>query len=97
MYDSRVSRHPITRAQQHDIARDYLPASKFSDLSFTSYLGFGCRHLHQGLHSAFRPGLLNKTDDGVEQQYSEDHRGIDVVPHGQRYDGGNDENVDEWT
>ena len=82
--EPQVGGHFVAGFEQHDIAGHKLLGRHALLAPVAPHRGLGDDHLREGIDRLFRPGFLEITDDGIEEDDREDDRGIDPLAEHRR-------------
>jgi len=85
----------VTSTDQEDVSRNKIASFDNRFAAVPHDADFESREFPQSGHGVLGPAFLNGTDDGIDQDDDEDDHRITRMRHGERDDGGGEEDVDE--
>jgi len=86
--EAAIGRHPVTRVEQHDVARHHRVGGDLHHRAAAANPGAGDEHVAQRRHRVLRPALLDEPKSTVDQQDDAHHRRILEIPERGREAGG---------
>ncbi len=78
--EAKIGRHPVSRLQQHQIARHHIPGRYRRAPPAAQHRGMRVDHGADRGERLFRAAFLDEADNGVHDDDKRDHRGIRQMP-----------------